>query len=864
MVQRTRRAVGITGALRGLVLVGLSALVVACGGGASGSSEEPVLEPEPSVARVEIASSGRFLAAQGGTSQLTATAYSAEGTVVPAATLNWESSDPSQVSVDGTGKLTAVVANGSADITVRAGTVASRPALVMVATPGAQTRMLAPDEVSGAPVPLVDSDGDPTGQFTVTLASGAKAAQAGDLLVAAEPTLVGRVIEVRANGALLMEMVDPMRAFPRLNVVATGNFSNDDFVASADAAQALSTPGRQRARAARQDVAGALASLKCEGASAASIKAEAQRISVDVSRAGYTRTGSWAEGYTLVVHGPVVVTMGLTVTANLAAGASVKCSLLLGHLPLPGGVPLWMLGAKVPVKVGFEATAEAKGLEAKYELTQTHTMDFRLGFSDAPEAAKRWVLEGSSQHEQRHDWTATNQTGRLGYKFAVFGSVAVDMAPDFLGNEIFKFTLAQAKLKREFAADTAPAATQVADSQWAAKYDWADTASLKTLLSLNEEGKPGNYLTRVLAAPELVPTAIDLKLNAWTSPKLKSLTAGTTPFSAGQTRTFDLQLDPASLTLPGAGYPLTSVHLALKRPDGSFFGLPVIQETATPGQSTFKLTTVITDDMLGGELYAFANVTPGWLNLNHEMELGKIGIDTADDNWEGTIERPIACTAPPAEAPYWQFNDPCNTPYPSSLYNAFDTRFLFDDVSDNVVFEGDMNARTKRVLPLGWRSTDSEWSMTVDTAIKMRLADSAGYRIHTFTGQNNYRFVVTHRTADRMEGTYTATVTSGYWPLASGCVAPTQDPVCASAWRLVATTASGRWSAQLQRSSGVPIDQWLKAPDMKGYDFCFLGNSAMYNATDASANLLSGYVVVLPGWDTNAGVPVPGGCKYDG
>ena len=95
------------------------ATITASAGSASGSAVVTVMQ---SAASVEVSPAAAELAALGATVQLTAEALDANGHAVPSATFSWESSDTSVATVDASGLVTAV-ANGSATITVTAGSV---------------------------------------------------------------------------------------------------------------------------------------------------------------------------------------------------------------------------------------------------------------------------------------------------------------------------------------------------------------------------------------------------------------------------------------------------------------------------------------------------------------------------------------------------------------------------------------------------------------------------------------------------------------------------------------------------------------------------------------------------------------------
>lgn len=629
--------------VRWTLLALLPLAISACGGGGGegDASVSTSATQSKAVAQLEIAATGTLLTQRGATSRLALTAFDAVGLVVPAGAVTWKSSDPSIISVDSDGAITAVASNGSADITaeVASGALASTTAVV---TPlGPRTRVLAGDGLRAPPTAVLDSNGEPTGQFLISLNRVPAGIAEGDILAGDSPPVVGRVVAVRPGGEVLMELVDPIVAFPDLNVRSEVNFSNSQFVLAGDLATMFEVAERSadgvtylpRARASSRLTAqmvrpAAIAlgdSVKCEGESATEIKFEPQKIKIDASRVGLRRV--WQEGVekSMIVHGPLTLSVSFKVSANVAAGLTRKCSLLLGHLPLPASAPIWMLGAKLPVKIGFEVGAEAKGIEMKYELTQTETVEFDVGFKCVGAQACDWVLTATSQRDQTKTIEATRQGGRLGYKFNGFTTLAIEMSPSLIGSELFKFTLVQAKTKLEFASDTASALDQVNDPAWSANYQWRAVAAFKTFLSIDESAKAGLFLAKVITLPDPLTSELEVMLRSWGPPKLLAMQSEGA-FVAGQTRTIRVSLNPDSLTMPLGGSPLSGVALHVKRQDGSFDTLPVQFVNAARDQTVFDLQVVITPEMIDGEFIAFADVSPSYLTLGNEIELGSLAI----------------------------------------------------------------------------------------------------------------------------------------------------------------------------------------------------------------------------------------------
>lgn len=98
-----------------------TAMITATVGGASGTAAITVMQEPDSV---EVSPAGATIAAFGDTLRLTAEAFDVKGHAVAVAEFLWSSSDASVAAVDATGVVTAV-GNGTAVVTVRAGTVSA-------------------------------------------------------------------------------------------------------------------------------------------------------------------------------------------------------------------------------------------------------------------------------------------------------------------------------------------------------------------------------------------------------------------------------------------------------------------------------------------------------------------------------------------------------------------------------------------------------------------------------------------------------------------------------------------------------------------------------------------------------------------
>lgn len=171
-----------------------------------------------------------------------------------------------------------------------------------------------------------------------------------------------------------------------------------------------------------------------------------------------------------------------------------------------------------------------------------------------------------------------------------------------------------------------------------------------------------------------------------------------------------------------------------------------------------------------------------------------------------------------------------NPPYSlGPVAGAYKGFFHFADDDNRMVFGASVGGSvedTRNVYLTGWRSTASELSVSVPIGFP------------GFEGTRTTVFSVMNRTATTISGTVKMTTTTGVFTNAlTNQIAPQ------------AVTATGDWSATL-------VNTPLPATDMKGFDFCFAGDTA---APQVANNLSFSYR--RPSW---AGGFVANGCVFGG
>ena len=169
------------------------------GGGPDGGNQGPV------VVRVEVSPGAILLTGPGQTHGLTARAFDAQGAEVSTG-FTWTSSRPAEVTVDSTGRLSAV-ALGSAQVTAQAGGETSAAVTVLVAETAPGAVLLSDAQVvSVGPVVSVPAEGPGPGtQYEVRLRNVSPVPAVGTVLLASESAEVaGKVISTRDESGTLV------------------------------------------------------------------------------------------------------------------------------------------------------------------------------------------------------------------------------------------------------------------------------------------------------------------------------------------------------------------------------------------------------------------------------------------------------------------------------------------------------------------------------------------------------------------------------------------------------------------------------------------------------------------------------------
>jgi len=601
----------------------LVALMAACGGG--GGSSEP---PAAAVVRVEIVQSAALLTQAGGSKQLDAAAYDAQGRVIDTP-IAWRSNTPAQISVDAAGKITAQVASGSSQITAEAGGVASAPLLAVAAAlpPGAVA--LNDAQIIGDPE-ATDPTATPSfaNTYRVVL-TGMAAPAVGQLLINTESKPVGgRVVAVQSEGGqstVTLQLVSLREMLPALSIRQTLDLSRAPLTVDAQVAAAydvqrsgdtwrftprLGAPGAARKAAHGRSQAVPQAAnpgvgpfASCEstltGLNALPIRLNqppvfslTQSLALDlaITAGGLER---------LVARGSVGVAYDGTLEVAVAFEGNISCEQEVATIRLPvGGVFSLAVGGLVPIKVGFEAGGKLTLASAKLGLKAEASTEAQLGIACPGGQNCEFVrsLAGTADAKFEFELPAVTGNVRFEPEVAAFGKLELAIGSPFL--RAIRFNAFEASMGPKVAGSFAPHAEQIANAQYKSSYGVTFESSAG--LGSNLEGA-----LEMLGVDRIDALALSGSAELARTPQ-GTVTSDRLTFAAREQVNFRVTLDPATLDF----YPLIGPYnvrevVLIRTPRGSTVAREVGRLTAAARQSQFDFAHTAEEAGSAAEFTAF-------------------------------------------------------------------------------------------------------------------------------------------------------------------------------------------------------------------------------------------------------------------
>lgn len=634
----------------------LAALLTACGGGGGGSDTPG---PEPVVAQVAIRETGLLLTAAGASRQLNALVTDALGTPVEAE-VSWSSSNPAAIAVDAGGRVTAVAASGSAQITAQVQDLRSTPLLVAVAVPPAGALLLTDEQIVGDPVET-DPNAAPSlaNTYRVVL-TGAAAPAVGQLVINTESKPVaGRVVAVSTSGGrhTVTLMLAPARTlFPNLNLKETFDLSRAQVVFPAELAakydiarsgDTFSFTPRQGAFGAADRRARALAAsgthalppfTSCESSFSTLPIALSMpplfSVTINPSLDVIFTAANGLERFIFQAEPVFQVEGGITVTAAFEGKVDCKVELFAIRVPVGGALSL-VIGAILPVGVGLEAggkvTVATLGIQSKVQ-TQTRAQVGLACPSGADCEFVRTLDDLRVEYQPTVDLPGIGDL-RVEPTLMAYGWISAEIGNPFLRSIRFEAFTARAGAK--LAGSFAPMIGQITDTSYQSDYK----------VALEAEAKVGADLDgalELLGLEDLAAIELTIGTDLARSPAA-SVMASQASFAAGDVVRFSVRFDPARKDFfPGVG-PYNIDEVLLVRKNGLVAEV-VGRASASTGQTDFTIPFNATDFGSASEFSAFvvtkllpAQVLALELDRPVAIQVGELSADYA------CVDNPRVC-----------------------------------------------------------------------------------------------------------------------------------------------------------------------------------------------------------------------------
>jgi hypothetical protein len=342
---------------------------------------------------VTVSQTAALLTGAGQTLQLTAHATNADGEPL---TVEWGSSDPTQVAVDPDGTVTSLVPLGSALVFAVAGDEQAA-VTVLVAEPAPGALLVGDDQVAAPPEPLEPLDGIPANgtRFRVTLTGVAPPAAGTIILASGAAEVAGRVVTASAadgRTTVEYELVPLPELLARYAIDldvpldprdATGGTEAEGAVAEGAGVtravtQALALPGGDggvrlaKELEAKKEAKFTKGPLECKASVSAKFKSTefdikaTTNLSLQVEGRKEIADASTPEHTKVVLSGPLALDVFGGLRAEAGFEGKVECE-LKKHIPIPlGGILAVVLAITVPI--GLSAGAEGKITAVNVEL----------------------------------------------------------------------------------------------------------------------------------------------------------------------------------------------------------------------------------------------------------------------------------------------------------------------------------------------------------------------------------------------------------------------------------------------------------------------------------------------------------------
>lgn len=535
------------------------------------------------VSNIAIVQTGVLLTHASATKQLSAKVTDAAGNPLNVPVV-WSTSRTNEISVDTTGKVTALVDNGSAQIIAEAGGVQSASLLVVVTQPATGAVLINDSNIVGEPVETTP-DAEPafTNTYEIGLSDIAVPA-VGSLLINTESKMVaGRVIAVDSSvspAKVTLGLVSIREMFPNLNInevidlanapitfpdEITSNYNvtrTGDIVEFTPKNIAANKPGRLQKSAAKK-----VGPFECERFAFGEDDTDAPleieiaapptfSISLKPSLDMLYTSANGMERFLVRAEPTIKVDVGVSVAS--AFEGKVECKAELYTIRLPVGGPLALVvGGVVPVGVGFEAGGKLAIAEMEFGVQMDASAEARAGIS-CPDGLDckfdRGIENFTSKITPKMELPSLTGV-RLEPTFAAFGYMEAALGNPFLKS--IRFDMLELKAGAKLEGNFGSLFDQVSDDGYKSDYKAALEAGA-------DVGKQLGRALELMGVSNVTDEGFAIETEIARSPIAQTLTADKAEFNAGDQVNFTVKMDTQSASFFPGLYNIKKIQLVRK------------------------------------------------------------------------------------------------------------------------------------------------------------------------------------------------------------------------------------------------------------------------------------------------------------
>lgn len=303
------------------------------------------------------------------------------------------------------------------------------------------------------------------------------------------------------------------------------------------------------------------------------------------------------------VYGELGTVFKITPTFNTALTAKVGCEVKLATLPIPiGGAISYFFGLQVPLGVGIEAGGQLELAQLAFEAVSKTEYDVAFGLDCSSGTCIGLHSMQNTNSTFTTNWILPSgnlaDNLRLKPEISGFGFSKLEFHAIGLQNDL---ELVGAKGGLSNGADLAMIHAQCVDYNYTSDYKLSLYASVSS-------GNDVNQFISLFVPGGFAGFEYKLSTDLATSPKVLYAKASKNQYYYGDTVTFTVELDPATINYSFRGYNVDKISIYKRVPDGQggynynwFFDMPAVD-----GQTKFERDWVFTQDgTVKDNYYAF-------------------------------------------------------------------------------------------------------------------------------------------------------------------------------------------------------------------------------------------------------------------